>query len=727
MSLFRTSKNIDVLLDKATSHLLMEPDWVSTLQICDLIRQNDVQPKQVLTSLKKKLTSQNPHSALYALLVLESLVKNCGTVVHEELTQKTYCDFLHELGRTTPHEKVRSKLLDLIQTWNYAFRKNPKHGALKNIMTLMKAEGYKFPTLRESDAMFSADTAPEWADGDVCHRCRVPFSMIQRKHHCRACGQVFCGQCTSKTSTLPKYGIEKEVRVCDSCYDEATKPSAASKAALSKAESELPEEYLKSSLAQQKQDPPKKSEEELREEEEFQLALALSQSEAEAKEKEKFKHTTNIYNVKVEPTPVVERPQTPPQQEETNPELARYLNRSYWESLQTNDQNEHGRPASPSAPATAPTQNIDIIKYKSKENGLADNDLEEFMKTLKSQVDIFINRMKSNSSRGRSITNDTGVQTLFMNITAMHSKLLHYIQEHDDSRIHYERLQDKLTQVKDARAALDALREEHHEKLRREAEEQDRMRQMQMALKLEVMRKKKEEYLQYQRELALQRIQEQEREMQMRQEQQKQQYMMPQFGYMGSPVHGQPFPPNTAPPMGNYNTYPFPQQHMIPPQSAPGQVPNQGPPHGSLPPQQAHNPALGHPPGFPQVPTPSATSMPNNPHSRYVPHGVPSQPMLGTANPPVGIPNMPPGHHNQAGMPSQHQSGMPPQQGGMSHQTGMPPQGGMHPQQGGIPQNQGLPQQGQVAPQFQQPGAPPASPQVQSNGEAQTAELISFD
>ena len=48
-------------------------------------------------------------------------------------------------------------------------------------MNIMKTEGYKFPALKESDAMFSADTAPEWADGDVCHRCRVQFGMMQRK------------------------------------------------------------------------------------------------------------------------------------------------------------------------------------------------------------------------------------------------------------------------------------------------------------------------------------------------------------------------------------------------------------------------------------------------------------------------------------------------------------------------------------------------------------------
>jgi len=103
----------------------------------------------------------------------------------------------------------------------------------------LKTEGYQFPALKESDAMFSADTAPEWAEGECCHRCRVQFTMMQRKvcvelgfvyhvdkyfqHHCRACGQVFCQQCSSKTSTLPKFGIEKEVRVCEACFDKFNK------------------------------------------------------------------------------------------------------------------------------------------------------------------------------------------------------------------------------------------------------------------------------------------------------------------------------------------------------------------------------------------------------------------------------------------------------------------------------------------------------------------------
>lgn len=224
---------------------------------------------------------------------------------------------------------------------------------------------------------------------------------------------------------------------------------------------------------------------------------------------------------------------------------------------------------------------------------MADPEMEKFAHSLKTQVEIFVNRMKSNSSRGRSITNDTSVQTLFMNITEMHSRLLRYIQQQDDARLYYEGLQDKLTQVKDARAALDALREEHREKLRRQAEEAERQRQLQMAHKLEIMRKKKQEYLQYQRQLALQRIQEQEREMQMRQEQQKQQYLMgPQFGYMGSPVHGatgQQYPQMPVQnPGGMYGYHQY--GHPVMGGSSGPQV---GPPMGQMPPQMMQHPPQG--------------------------------------------------------------------------------------------------------------------------------------
>ena len=33
---------------------------------------------------------------------------------------------------------------------------------------------------------------------NACLSCRVPFTFFNRRHHCRCCGYIFCGTCSSK-------------------------------------------------------------------------------------------------------------------------------------------------------------------------------------------------------------------------------------------------------------------------------------------------------------------------------------------------------------------------------------------------------------------------------------------------------------------------------------------------------------------------------------------------
>lgn len=266
--------------------------------------------------------------------------------------------------------------------------------------------------------------------------------------------------------------------------------------------------------------------------------------------------------------------------------------------------------------------------------------------------------------------------------------------------------------MKDSRAALDVLRQEHIEKMRRIAEEQERQRQMQMAYKLEVMRKKKQEYLQYQRQLALQRIQEQEREMAMRQEQQKAQYMMggnvpfggfiPPPGAQGSPMHApQQYPGQQQFQSGNFGN----------PAMGYGQMPQMNQQQGYAPSQ---------PPNNVIAPNPQSAFMPINP----------------SQNTQMQIPQ---GSMNQQGMPQQQQ---PPQ-------MTMPPGSQLPPQQMQMPMpNYQQPQPNSMPPQnsmqmpIQQPVAvaplpqqqnpqPPVAPAIQNTPpapkEPETAELISFD
>ncbi|TEA30671.1 hypothetical protein DBR06_SOUSAS4110124, partial [Sousa chinensis] len=566
------------VLDKATSQLLLETDWESILQICDLIRQGDTQAKYAVSSIKKKVNDKNPHVALYALEVMESVVKNCGQTVHDEVANKQTMEELKELLKRQVEVNVRNKILYLIQAWAHAFRNEPKYKVVQDTYQIMKVEGHVFPEFKESDAMFAAERAPDWVDAEECHRCRVQFGVMTRKHHCRACGQIFCGKCSSKYSTIPKFGIEKEVRVCEPCYEQLNK-KAEGKAAST---TELPPEYLTSPLSQQSQVlpgpagapqpwarltlpchpqlPPKRDETALQEEEELQLALALSQSEAEEKERMRQKSAYAAYP-KAEPTPVASSAppasslysspvnSSAPLAEDIDPELARYLNRNYWEKKQEEARKSptpsapvplaepaaqpgeaHTVPASveTSLPETDP-QPVNPAGGPFSEqyqNGESEESHAQFLKALQNAVTTFVNRMKSNHVRGRSITNDSAVLSLFQSINGMHPQLLELLNQLDERRLYYEGLQDKLAQIRDARGALSALREEHREKLRRAAEEAERQRQIQLAQKLEIMRQKKQEYLEVQRQLAIQRLQEQEKERQMRLEQQKQTIQM---------------------------------------------------------------------------------------------------------------------------------------------------------------------------------------------------------
>ncbi|XP_019753468.2 WD repeat and FYVE domain-containing protein 3 isoform X1 [Dendroctonus ponderosae] len=51
-----------------------------------------------------------------------------------------------------------------------------------------------------------------------CASCSVRFTIYERRHHCRNCGQVFCSRCSRFESEISRLRILKPVRVCQTCY-----------------------------------------------------------------------------------------------------------------------------------------------------------------------------------------------------------------------------------------------------------------------------------------------------------------------------------------------------------------------------------------------------------------------------------------------------------------------------------------------------------------------------
>ncbi|KAJ6725327.1 MYOSIN-11 [Salix viminalis] len=53
-------------------------------------------------------------------------------------------------------------------------------------------------------------------DASHCQGCSFQFTFINRKHHCRRCGGLFCGNCTQQRMVLRGQG-DSPVRICDPC------------------------------------------------------------------------------------------------------------------------------------------------------------------------------------------------------------------------------------------------------------------------------------------------------------------------------------------------------------------------------------------------------------------------------------------------------------------------------------------------------------------------------
>jgi hypothetical protein len=79
------------------------------------------QAKDVIKQLKKRITNKNAAIQILALTVFETLVKNCGDSVHQQIAEK---DVLHEMVKIVKKKsdlRVREKILELLDAWQEAF------------------------------------------------------------------------------------------------------------------------------------------------------------------------------------------------------------------------------------------------------------------------------------------------------------------------------------------------------------------------------------------------------------------------------------------------------------------------------------------------------------------------------------------------------------------------------------------------------------------------------
>lgn len=80
--------------------------------------------------------------------------------------------------------------------------------------------------IAEGDVIADPNEWVEDGHSDHCLHCNIKFSFLKRKHHCRRCGSLVCGECSQHEFVLCGDGEEGKrggqvttLRCCDSCFN----------------------------------------------------------------------------------------------------------------------------------------------------------------------------------------------------------------------------------------------------------------------------------------------------------------------------------------------------------------------------------------------------------------------------------------------------------------------------------------------------------------------------
>jgi len=97
-----------------------------------------------------------------------------------------------------------------------------RYQSLEDIAPVMETSSHRGSRDSHSTTSTQMPTEPGvWVDDDAsssCMVCDAEFTVVFRRHHCRSCGRLVCGDCSKRSMPLPMLKLYKPVRVCKECF-----------------------------------------------------------------------------------------------------------------------------------------------------------------------------------------------------------------------------------------------------------------------------------------------------------------------------------------------------------------------------------------------------------------------------------------------------------------------------------------------------------------------------
>ncbi|KAL2510119.1 Cytosolic sorting protein GGA2/TOM1 [Forsythia ovata] len=107
---FQGPNQTEKVVEEATAETLDEPNWATNLELCDMINHDRINSVELIRGIKKRIMLKNPRVQYLALVLLETVLKNCEKAFSEvaaerlldEMVNFTVSEYFKELEFQSP-------------------------------------------------------------------------------------------------------------------------------------------------------------------------------------------------------------------------------------------------------------------------------------------------------------------------------------------------------------------------------------------------------------------------------------------------------------------------------------------------------------------------------------------------------------------------------------------------------------------------------------------------
>lgn len=159
---FQGPNQVDKLVEDATSESLEDPDWAMNLDLCDLINTEKVNSIELIRGIKKRIMIKSPRVQYLALVLLETIVKNCDKAFSEVAAERVLDEMVRLIDDPQTVVNNRNKALVMIEAWGESTGELRYLPVYEETYKSLKSRGIRFPG-RDNESLAPIFTPPRSA------------------------------------------------------------------------------------------------------------------------------------------------------------------------------------------------------------------------------------------------------------------------------------------------------------------------------------------------------------------------------------------------------------------------------------------------------------------------------------------------------------------------------------------------------------------------------------